>query len=142
MSTPQIPTLDEIREKTLAVFGCDPCRWQSLSCQASLGGDNDIINIAPTGAGKTLTFWMPLLFRKDGIQIVVTPLNILGAQNEAELAKANIHTVAVRADTATPRLFRVSHLNAPTSQNISNTYHCDRTLRRGGTGLLLSTGRS
>ena len=88
-----------IREKTLAAFGCDPCRWQSLSCQASLGGDNDIINIAPTGAGKTLMFWMPLLFQKDGIQIVVTPLDILGVQNEAELAKANISTVAASGKT-------------------------------------------
>ena len=64
---------------------------------------------------------MPLFFWKDGIQIVVTPLNILRAQNEAELAKANIHAVAVHAGTATPRPFRVS--DAPTSQNIQNTYH-------------------
>ncbi|KAH9917710.1 P-loop containing nucleoside triphosphate hydrolase protein, partial [Fomitopsis serialis] len=101
-----IPSLDEIRETTLAVFRCDPCRWQSLACQASLAGDKDLINVAPTGSGKTLTFWMPLLFRKDGIQIVVTPLNILGTQNEEDLAKVNVQAVAVHAETATPKLFQ------------------------------------
>ncbi|KIK98244.1 hypothetical protein PAXRUDRAFT_803920, partial [Paxillus rubicundulus Ve08.2h10] len=40
--------------------------------------------------GKTLTFWMPLLFRPDGVQIVVMPLNLLGKQNVASLGKAGI----------------------------------------------------
>ena len=38
-----------------------------------------------TGAGKTLTFWMPLLFDKGSIQVVVTPLNILGDLNINDL---------------------------------------------------------
>ncbi|KIM60426.1 hypothetical protein SCLCIDRAFT_16348 [Scleroderma citrinum Foug A] len=33
------------------------------------------------GMGKTLTFWLPLLFCATGIQIVVTPLNQLSQQN-------------------------------------------------------------
>ena len=35
----------------------------------------DVITIAPTGSGKSLTYWMPLLFIKYGITVVVTPLN-------------------------------------------------------------------
>ena len=42
----------------------------------------DVIICAPTGAGKTLSFWIPLLVAlKDGLDpmvIVVTPLNLLG----------------------------------------------------------------
>ncbi|EPS96958.1 hypothetical protein FOMPIDRAFT_34024, partial [Fomitopsis schrenkii] len=80
-----VPSLEEIRRRTTAKLRCDPCRWQARSTQDILRGDKDVIAIAPTGAGKTLTFWMPLLFKPDGIQLVVTPLNLLGTQNEGDL---------------------------------------------------------
>jgi len=57
--------------------------------------------------GKTLTFWMPLLFRPEGIQIVVTPLNLLGKQNATSLAKAGIGAIAISSETATPANFQV-----------------------------------
>lgn len=53
-----------------------------------------------------MMFWMPLLFQKDGIQIVVTPLNILGMQNDAKLTKLGISAVAVSAQTACPKLYK------------------------------------
>jgi len=59
--------------------------------QAVLKGDRDVVSIAGTGMGKTLTFWMSLLFRPHGsVQIIVTPLNILGKQNVATLNKASL----------------------------------------------------
>jgi superfamily II DNA helicase RecQ len=61
------------------------------------------------GAGKTLTFWMPLLFRPNGIQIVVTPLNILGQQNINTLVKAGVKGIFISAKTATKRNFEVSY---------------------------------
>ncbi|EPT02387.1 hypothetical protein FOMPIDRAFT_1084618, partial [Fomitopsis schrenkii] len=97
-----LPTLDGIRAKTLAELKCDPCRWQSMSTLASLEGKKDVVTVAPTGSGKTLTFWMPLLFRDDGIQLVVTPLNILGTQNEGDLAKLGIAEGKYRAIVANP----------------------------------------
>ncbi|KAH9833451.1 P-loop containing nucleoside triphosphate hydrolase protein [Rhodofomes roseus] len=103
---PKVPTLEEVYAKTLAGLGRRPCRWQAESCRAALKGDKDIISIAPTGSGKTLTFWMPLLFREDGIQLVVTPLNLLGTQNVTELKQHGISACDVRADTATAKLFQ------------------------------------
>ena len=47
--------------------------------------------ILPTGSGKTLMFWIPLLFNSDGIIIIVTALNILGDKNVTELEKLDIH---------------------------------------------------
>ncbi|KAH9929414.1 P-loop containing nucleoside triphosphate hydrolase protein [Fomitopsis serialis] len=105
-SQSRILSLEQIRETTLAKLGRFPCRWQAHATQVILERKNDLITIAPTGSGKTLTFWMPLLFRADGIQIVVTPLNILGTQNEQELAKFGVRAIAVRAETATPKVFR------------------------------------
>ncbi|KIL58400.1 hypothetical protein M378DRAFT_86566, partial [Amanita muscaria Koide BX008] len=83
-----IPSDDQIRTKAMAVLGKRPCQWQINVCKASLKGDQDVISVSATGTGKTLTFWLPLLFRPQGIQIVVTPLNILGQQNVDTLSKA------------------------------------------------------
>ncbi|KAI6011404.1 P-loop containing nucleoside triphosphate hydrolase protein [Pisolithus microcarpus] len=55
--------------------------------------------------GKTLGFWIPILFRPGGIQIVVTPLNTLGRQSAASLARAGIKGIAINADTATTANF-------------------------------------
>ena len=103
-----VPSFEEIRRRTIAELRCDPCRWQARSTQDILHRGKDVIAIAPTGAGKTLTFWMPLLFRPNGIQLVVTPLNLLGTQNECDLGVVGMRAVAVRAETATPKVFRVS----------------------------------
>ncbi|KIJ62205.1 hypothetical protein HYDPIDRAFT_94622, partial [Hydnomerulius pinastri MD-312] len=85
-----IPTLPEIRQRAQEKFGVWPCIWQLKVAEALLKGDKDVVCTAGTGMGKTLGFWLPLLFRPGGIQIVVTPLNMLGKQNATSLAKAGI----------------------------------------------------
>jgi hypothetical protein len=107
-SDTRIPSLLEIREKTFKLFGRRPCLWQIRVVEAILRHDRDIVSIAATGAGKTLTFWMPLLFRDDGIQIIITPLNILGKQNVEDLAALGISGIALSAENATPANFKVS----------------------------------
>jgi superfamily II DNA helicase RecQ len=114
MATPTrttIPTLLEIRQKTITLLGYRPCLWQIRVVEAILRHDKDIISIAATGAGKTLTFWMPLLFRLDGIQIIITPLNILGKQNVDALAALGIKGIALSAETATVENFKVGSLH-------------------------------
>ncbi|EPS93325.1 hypothetical protein FOMPIDRAFT_1089147, partial [Fomitopsis schrenkii] len=103
------PTLAEIRAITSTAFRQHPCLWQAEAVQQAVKGDKDMVCIAPTGSGKTLTFWMPLLFRKDGIQIVVTPLNLLGTQNVKELASYGIRACDIaegryRAITVNPEM--------------------------------------
>ena len=70
--------------------------------------DKDIISIAATGVGKSLTFWMPLLFDKGGIQVVVTPLNILGDQNINDLKARGVSGTAISAENATKQNFEVN----------------------------------
>ena len=107
-SNTRIPSLLDIREKTFKLFGCRPCLWQIWVVEAILYHDRDIVSIPATGAGKTLTFWMPLLFRKDGIQIIISPLNILGKQNVQDLAALGISGIALSAENATPANFKAS----------------------------------
>lgn len=106
--TPPVPSLSDIWNKTEQVFGIRPCLWQIQVVQAILKGDRDVVLISSTGMGKTLTFWVPLLFRPcRSIQIIVTPLNILGKQNVATLNKAGFKAIFISADTATTKNFQM-----------------------------------
>ncbi|KAI6130826.1 hypothetical protein EV401DRAFT_1850951, partial [Pisolithus croceorrhizus] len=87
-------------------FGVSLCLWQVQVAEAILKGGQVIICMAGTGMGKILTFWMPLLFPPSGIQIVVTPLNLLGKQNVASLDKARICAISISLETVTPANFQ------------------------------------
>lgn len=50
---------------------------------------------------------MPLVFVPKGIQIIVTPLNVLGKQNVEALKKEGIEAIAIDATSATPENFAV-----------------------------------
>ncbi|KAI0674174.1 P-loop containing nucleoside triphosphate hydrolase protein [Trametes maxima] len=95
-----------IQQRTLLHFGRRPCLWQCNIVLALLQKSRDVVCISGTGSGKTLTFWMPLLFREDGIQVVITPLNILGNQNTMQLERLGIRAIAISAQTATAKNFQ------------------------------------
>ncbi|KLO04348.1 P-loop containing nucleoside triphosphate hydrolase protein, partial [Schizopora paradoxa] len=100
------PWVIKLREKTQKAFCRRPCLWQTKVSLAVLKGDKHVCCIAGTGSGKTLTFWMPLLLREDGIQIVVVPLNILGKQDVDDLKKAGIPAITITAENATEENFK------------------------------------
>lgn len=101
-----IPTFARIRQVTEAKLGKRPCLWQLLVIQTLLRANHNVTCISGTGSGKTLTFWMPLLFR-EGIQIVVMPLNILGQQNVQQLSENGILAVELNAKMSCPQVYRV-----------------------------------
>ena len=102
-----VPSIQHIRDATQKNFGHVPCLWQAKVVQSILRGDKDVILIAATGSGKTLTFYMPLLFREDGIQIICTPLNVLGTLNVRYLTECGFPSINVTAENATTDTFRV-----------------------------------
>ncbi|KAJ7907262.1 hypothetical protein B0H13DRAFT_1583134, partial [Mycena leptocephala] len=44
--------------------------------------DTDAVVISPTGSRKSLTWILPLLARKEGISLVVTPFTSLGLDGQ------------------------------------------------------------
>ena len=63
-----------------------------------------------------------MLFRPQGIQIVITPLNLLCSQNSSELRRLGINTIALCRKTATPKNIEVEvtqYSSRNISQNIS-----------------------
>jgi len=64
-----MPESDEQVQREVEVrTGTRPCIWQIQVVRKVLEG-RDVITIAATGSGKTLTYWMLLLYIKHGIGI-------------------------------------------------------------------------
>ena len=95
----------EVQSQVEAVFGFRPCLWQIRVVHAILNGNN-VINIAPTGSGKSMTYWMPLLYIKHGISVVVTPLKLLGGQFADMLQDNRINCSDQRSSVSCVRLRR------------------------------------
>ena len=100
-----------IREVVFQKLGKRPCWFQIQVAQALYMKQKDVIGISATGSGKTLSFWIPLIMAleegHDKMTIVVTPLNLLGKQNVADLQQAGITAVAISAENASPEVFEV-----------------------------------
>ena len=99
-------TDEEAQKQVLEAFGIHACLWQICVVHAILNGE-DVITISPTGFRKSLTYWMPLLFIKHGITVVVTPLKLLGGQFVEMLEDNSISAVYIIASNATNELFEV-----------------------------------
>lgn len=88
------------------------CNFQIKVSWALYEKQNNVVGVAVTGSGKTLSFWIPLLMAlEEGLDkmiIVVTPLNLLGKQNVDLLATAGISSVAIDAKNTNKETFRVS----------------------------------
>lgn len=82
--------------------------WQCNAALAQLRGEKDVICISGTGSGKTLTIWIPLLFWPSGVQIIITPLNVLGSQNHQQLERVGIPAIAIQGETASAQNFQVT----------------------------------
>ncbi|KAI0683019.1 hypothetical protein BC835DRAFT_1297117, partial [Cytidiella melzeri] len=102
-----------------------PCLWQAELDRAILNGGKDVVAVSGTASGKTLTFWLPLLFCPEGIQVVITPLNILGAQNRDQLAAKGISTIAIDAQTMSSQVMQVCQNQR--QDDMTCSYHLPRT---------------
>ncbi len=104
-----VSTVGKIQQKTLETFGQWPCLWQCKTTQAILTGGWDIVCISETGSGKILMFWISLLFQTNRIQVIITPLNILGEQNQTQLKKFIFSAVVITASSATAQNFQLCY---------------------------------
>jgi len=114
MSTSTPPThgwtIKRIRDITEKKFRKQLC-WYQVKTALAIYKGKDVVSCAPTGAGKTLSFWIPLLMAqedgKDKMSFVVMPLNLLGKQNVKVLEEAGLSAVAVSKETANQKTFKV-----------------------------------
>ncbi|KAF8168743.1 P-loop containing nucleoside triphosphate hydrolase protein [Pholiota molesta] len=116
LSTPISPqrrewSIKEIRDLVQRKFRKRAC-WMQIKIALAIRAGKDVVACARTGAGKTLSFYIALLMDiEDGLDkmiILVTPLNLLGKQNVAGLEKAGLPAIAVSAENASTKTFKVS----------------------------------
>ena len=105
-SSESCPSLDAARKEVLSQLGVRLCHWQYQVTAAVLQQMYVFASVA-TGMGKTLSFLAPVLFRPDGILVIVTPLNVLGSQMKELLEKVGISAISINAETATDENFEV-----------------------------------
>ncbi|KZP09356.1 hypothetical protein FIBSPDRAFT_747763 [Athelia psychrophila] len=94
----------EVQDLVEAQLGVCPCLWQVHVVRKVLEQDN-IITVAATGSGKSLTYWMPILFIKYGIVVTVTPLKLLGNQFAGIFKDRDIRAVSITAANSMNQLF-------------------------------------
>lgn len=97
-----------VRSLCETTLGSSPCLWQIRVAFAILKGEKDVICVARTGAGKSLTFYLPLVVRMEGIIIIVVPLNALASEMASDLCSMGFAAIAITASTSSSKNFNVS----------------------------------
>jgi hypothetical protein len=89
----EMPSHNQICKDPECIFNIRPCISQIKVSIWQLRYETDIIYISATGSGKTLTFWIPMIYEKDSITVLVTALNVLGQQTAQtlELSRIKVH---------------------------------------------------
>ena len=100
---------EEVQKNVEERTGTRPCIWQ-IEVVCMVLDSKDVITIAATGSGKPFPYWIPLLYIKYGIVILVTPLKLLGKQFVDILEKSHLCVVSLTAANATNELFEVTNL--------------------------------
>src|SRR5258705_10470804 len=86
-----------IQSETFRHWSIHPCGWQVEVSRWLLERQSNLIMISGTGSGKTLTFWMPMLY-ETAITIIITPLKALGAQMAKESEECGFRAMNVTAE--------------------------------------------
>ncbi|XP_006462458.1 hypothetical protein AGABI2DRAFT_137143 [Agaricus bisporus var. bisporus H97] len=90
-SLPSEWTTERITNLVHQRFNKRPCWYQIEAAKAFYAG-RDVIGCAPTGGGKTLSFWIPLLMARE---------------DKLKKIEVGISAVAVAAENATSSTFKV-----------------------------------
>jgi superfamily II DNA helicase RecQ len=93
--------------KTMFRTGVMPFAFQ-IRCAEALLRKRDVLCIAGTGTGKTLTFVIPCFVCPETIVWIVSPLNFIENQQCAQFLEWGLRAVSVNASTITPQLLEVS----------------------------------
>lgn len=69
-------TRHELKNVFAARFRHEPYEWQLDVAESVLLGLDSVV-IAGTGAGKTIPFMLPLLFKPEKLVVIISPLKVL-----------------------------------------------------------------
>ncbi|KAJ3715337.1 P-loop containing nucleoside triphosphate hydrolase protein [Lentinula raphanica] len=97
-----------VRELGQKIFSKRLC-WRQIKPALALHEGKDVVNIAGTGSGKTITFLLCLLMAlddgKDVMVFGVTPLIMIGKQLEKQLETVGVGSVNLHAENNNPDIY-------------------------------------
>ncbi|KDQ07086.1 hypothetical protein BOTBODRAFT_120536 [Botryobasidium botryosum FD-172 SS1] len=101
------PSYNEIIYQTHRLFGKKPCMPQVVACDKALR-DKHVVFIVRTGFGKTLAFWMPLIWHRKGITFLISPLQSLSDQHDhsKELGVLGIKSIHLTSKNISDKTFK------------------------------------
>ncbi|KAF8990372.1 hypothetical protein BDQ17DRAFT_1181469, partial [Cyathus striatus] len=103
-------SFDDIHLHAQEKLDISPC-WTQIKITVALYSEKNVIACLATGAGKILTFWIPLLIaaenKLDKMSFVVTPLNLLRKQNVSILEKVGIEGVSVTCESINSQTVKI-----------------------------------
>jgi len=82
-------------------FGFPPKKKQ-IEVVENIALRKDCILVAGCGWGKSLTYFLPLLFWTDRIIVIISPLKALMNEQQGKLQQANINSIAIHGDNIPP----------------------------------------
>ena len=97
---------DLIMAEALSKYNISPCLFQLDICLGLLC-KIDVVTTAWTGSGKTLTFFLPMLFEK-GIMIIISPLITLENQHAKDASKYGYSALPISWDNFLEKEHKVS----------------------------------
>jgi superfamily II DNA helicase RecQ len=102
-----LPSYSQIQSDVANAFNVIPCISQIKAMVFQMQKKTDFVFISGTGSGKTLTFWIPMLYEMGSITILVTALNVLERQTATNLSQAGITAINIMGENATDETFKV-----------------------------------
>ena len=89
-------TIEQLQLDGMSHFGQRPCCWQSEIAFKLTSAEN-LVSISAMGSGKSLIFWLPMLY-EDGLTIILVPLKNLGQQLADESSRRGFRAISVTAE--------------------------------------------
>jgi superfamily II DNA helicase RecQ len=113
---------DLIISSTKSFFNVSPCKFQVQACDLQLRG-KDVFLVAPTGCGKSLAFLMPFIWQREGVSILISPIQLLGGQHASHpvLETLGVRSINLTSETASDKVFKVC-------KRFLGTYHIISTI--------------
>ena len=89
-----LATVKDIQDDSEQTLHLRACVWQCKIALELLLRTKHYASTAATGSGKTLVFWLPMMY-ETGVTIIIVPLKILGEQLAKESSQAGFEAVNV-----------------------------------------------
>ena len=106
---PYYATAEVIQRDSEQFWSCRACWWQAEIAELLLWHPkHNLVATAPTGLGKTYTFFLPGLY-ETGVTFIIIPLKKLGGQHAQNAQDLGFTAINLDAKTISKEVVKAHH---------------------------------